>query len=144
MSTNANIGIIEPDGTVTAIYTHWDGYPSHHGPILLEHYTDEAKVRALIALGDISSLGPEIGEPHDFDTRDHSVCTAYHRDRQEPWADVKPTKVASVGEFLQGLGHAEYLYLWRHGRWEFSASRKYNEASQLRELTPVDCKERDA
>ena len=38
MSTRARIGIVRPNGSILSIYTHSDGYISHHGPILLEHY----------------------------------------------------------------------------------------------------------
>jgi hypothetical protein len=83
MATRARVGILESDGTVTSIYTHWDGYVDHHGPILRDHYKTEEKVRALMALGDVSSLGAEIGEKHNFDAAPDGVCNAYGRDRGE-------------------------------------------------------------
>lgn len=83
MGTRSQIGILEPDGSVTSIYCHWDGYVEHHGPILRDHYKTEEKVRALMALGDISVLGAEIGEKHDFDHAPEGVCNAYGRDRGE-------------------------------------------------------------
>ena len=49
MATRSKIAIEDQDGTVRSIYCHWDGYPSHHGPILLEHYTTQEKVESLIA-----------------------------------------------------------------------------------------------
>ena len=67
MATRSRIGILNDDGTVDSIYCHWDGYLSHNGKILFEHYTDPAVVQELIALGDISSLGIDIGEKHPFD-----------------------------------------------------------------------------
>ena len=88
MSTRSNIGILEPNGSVTYIYCHWDGYVSHHGPILRDHYKTEEKVRALIALGSISSLGEELGEKHDFNGPRNGVCTAYGRDRGESDTDA--------------------------------------------------------
>lgn len=99
MSTRSTIGILEPNGSVTYIYCHRDGYVSHHGPILRDHYTTEEKVRALIALGDISTLGEALGEKHDFDQRPNGVCTAYGRDRGEPDTEaVNGTKEAFYSE----------------------------------------------
>ena len=69
MATRSRIAIENEDGTVDSIYCHWDGYPSHNGKILKEHYSDRAKLKQLIELGSISSLGSKI-EPtgeHTFD-----------------------------------------------------------------------------
>ena len=62
MSTNAAIGMTMPDGTIKAVYLHWDGYISDDGAgeTLAEHYKDRAKVEKLIALGFLSSLGAEV------------------------------------------------------------------------------------
>ena len=78
MATRSMIGVRRPDGKVEAIYCHWDGYLDHNGRILLHHYTDLEKVKALIALGDLSSLGPEIGEEHDFDgPYNKDICISF-------------------------------------------------------------------
>ena len=53
---------------VESIYCHFDGYPEGVGQTLLDHWTTLAKVNRLIKLGDLSSLGSEIGKKHDFDT----------------------------------------------------------------------------
>ena len=62
MSTNAAIGMTMPDGTIKAVYLHWDGYIAHGGAgeTLAEHYKEREKVEKLIALGFLSSLGTEI------------------------------------------------------------------------------------
>ena len=83
MGTRSTIAIQNTDGTVTGIYCHWDGYLSHNGRILAENYTDEASVRELIALGDLSSLGETVGSKHDFDNAPDGECNAYGRDRGE-------------------------------------------------------------
>jgi len=98
MSTRSRIGVIrthdasgEPE-TVESIYCHFDGYPEGVGAILDEHYADPAKLDALLALGDLSQLGAELGEPHNFDTalddtRSGAIpetwTLAYRRDRGE-------------------------------------------------------------
>lgn len=120
MGTRSRIGILNDDKTVTSIYCHWDGYPENNGKILMEHYQDEAKIRSLIALGDLSILGHEIGEAHDFDDRDNAhgtVCIAYARDRGEK--DVSST--SHTLEDWPDYGQ-EYVYLWRNGRWEYAES----------------------
>ena len=81
MATRSKIAIEDQDGTVRSIYCHWDGYPSHHGPILLEHYTTQEKVESLIALGSISSLAPETeipeGVAHNFENATEGIVVAY-------------------------------------------------------------------
>ena len=57
MSTRSNIGILNNDGSISYVYCHFDGYPSNVGAILLQKYDTAEKVRALIAQGNISSLG---------------------------------------------------------------------------------------
>lgn len=59
MSTRSMIGVMEKDGSIKAIYCHFDGYLDGVGYTLLNNY-DEAKTRELIERGDISSLGPNI------------------------------------------------------------------------------------
>ena len=100
MSTRSRIGVIrtqhhpmdeeryghpaEWNVQVESIYCHFDGYPEGVGAILDEHYADPAKLDALLALGDLSQLGAELGEPHNFDThRGSDVCLFYGRDRDE-------------------------------------------------------------
>ncbi len=61
MATRSTIALEFADGTVGQVYCHWDGYLSNNGEILLASYTDPFKVRELIDLGDLSSLGAEIG-----------------------------------------------------------------------------------
>ena len=59
MSTRCRIGIENKDGTITSIYCHHDGYPSYVGKTLVNNYKEESKIRALLDLGDMSSLGTE-------------------------------------------------------------------------------------
>ena len=86
MSTNAVIGMQFHDGSVKSIYLHWDGYPSHAGAVLIEHYLDANKVDMLINLGDISFLGPEVLDaPKEVLGTDevYDFTSAYHRDKGE-------------------------------------------------------------
>jgi len=115
MGTRSTIAIQNADGTVTGIYCHWDGYLSHNGAILAENYADEAAVRELIALGDLSSLGEKIGNKVDFnDYESHNgQCVAYARDRGEQ--DVEAATHDNWDELLEAFGQ-EYDYLFVPGK----------------------------
>lgn len=115
MGTRSRIGVLEPDGTVTSIYCHWDGYLSHHGPMLRDHYETEEKVRALVALGDISSLGATIGEKHVFGGPSGDACTAYGRDRGEH--DTKAAR-GTLEQFYSDHAYA-YLFDPSTSRWMY-------------------------
>lgn len=117
MATRSTIAIENEDGSVSGIYCHWDGYISHNGTILKDHYTNEAKVRELIALGDISSLGARIGTAHDFNSAPDGECNAYGRDRGEP--NTAARTCHSWQQFLDEGGQ-EYDYLFRPstGKWQ--------------------------
>jgi hypothetical protein len=109
MGTRSTIAIQNEDGTVTGIYVHWDGYLSHNGRILQENYTDEAKVRELIALGDLSSLGAEIGTKHNFDRAPDGECNAYGRDRGE--TGCEPATAHNWRQFRAEYGQGyDYLF----------------------------------
>jgi hypothetical protein len=122
MSTRSMIGMVNENGAVTGIYCHWDGYPEHNGRILRDHYTTPAKIRSLLKLGDLSSLGPEIGKKHKFEsTTNPEWCTAYKRDRREE--DTDAVLYASVEEFLADNRGQDYTYLYVNSCWE---CRDYN------------------
>lgn len=116
MGTRSMIGIALPSGEVKAIYCHWDGYPEHNGQILLDHYTDRAKVEALIALGSLSILGKELGEKHDFNDYDArgNGCTAHHRDR----GDELRVETYQSKEWLEENNGCEFYYTFNtDGTW---------------------------
>jgi len=115
MGTRSTIAIQNADGTVTGIYCHWDGYLSHNGAILQENYTDEAKVRELIGLGDLSCLGETIGVKVPFDDTELSKgqCVAYGRDRGERGAEAA---THDSWRELQDTFGQEYDYLFTPGK----------------------------
>ena len=94
MGTRSRIGVMHGD-ICKSVYCHWDGYLEHNGRILQEYY-NSSKANHLVALGDLSSLRPEIGEAHAFSYHDlpsdqieafkaatEDMCTYYGRDRGE-------------------------------------------------------------
>ena len=110
MATRSMIGIMDKDGMgASLIYCHWDGYPDGVGADLKEFYGTEEKARALLELGDISSLR---------ETLENTV--AYHRDRGE---ELNPTRYcANRKEIFTRADHcgAEYVYLFHAdlAQWE--------------------------
>jgi hypothetical protein len=117
MGTRSRIAIANADGTFTSIYCHWDGYPSGVGKTLRDHYKDEAKVKQLIALGDLSSLGAEIGTKHNFDNNPEGECNAYKRDRREKDVDAMTSADFEVLTALTQECGGEYLYVFKGGGW---------------------------
>lgn len=111
MSTNSAIGVVV-NGKIKACYCHWDGYPEGVGKVLLNHY-DQKKAEELVSLGDISSLGPVIGEKHEdkyyeLGSTERTWTVFYERDRGE--GDCEPEWFDSAEEFLHFF-HGEYWYL---------------------------------
>jgi len=128
MGTRSRIGVMHGD-KVKSVYCHWDGYLAHNGAILQEHY-DSAKANHLVALGDLSSLKPEIGEKHafsQFELRAEEVagfklltenwCTFYGRDRGEK--DTEFQVAQTFDEFIEQCDDcaAEYYYIMKDGVW---------------------------
>lgn len=115
MATRSNIAYKTAEGKIRSVYCHWDGYPAHNGEMLRRNYTTQEKVEALIALGSLSSLRPEIGEQQDFNDRskqNDDWCLAYHRDRGEPLMIQEYDDIPSWIDDME-----EYAYLWNGERW---------------------------
>ena len=111
MGTRSTIALEFADGTVQQVYCHWDGYLDHNGKILQEHYSDPFKLRDLIDLGDMSSLGERIGTQHAFDKAPEGECTFYMRDRKETGCEAR--KYANVGDYFVNAQQEEYDYILR-------------------------------
>jgi len=163
MGTRSMIAIQNPyNKTVRAVYCHWDGYLEHNGSLLQKHYSASPKVNNLIALGDLSSLRPEIGEKHTFSRLDSTLpeaeyealygnmCTFYTRDRGEdaPFK-VFPT-LAKAQDYFEG-SWCEYLYVFKYkksddyqsGEWHFKkpGGRWKKLAPAIKKLDPKECAE---
>ena len=124
MSTRSNIAILNNDGTVTAIYCHFDGYLEYNGLILSKHYSEPQKARTLINGGDLSSLHREI-EPtaeHSFENPQDDVCVYYHRDREEEWEYTRPRTYENIAQLYEELksGWIEYLYIYIGNDWYYT------------------------
>lgn len=138
MATRSTIALEFADGTVQQVYCHWDGYLEHNGKILFENYSDPFKLRDLIDLGDVSSLGPEIGTQHPFSPHESAdakaaydaameagATTFYGRDRGE--TGVSARKFDNYDMYRLSHQYEEFEYILRtDGKWYVSSySRPY-------------------
>jgi hypothetical protein len=152
MATRSSISIRNADGSYTGIYCHWDGYLSNNGRILAEHYTDEAKIHQLMALGSISSLGAEIGDEHPFDApsimdreayqdyqdRYGHMTTAYGRDRGEKNTGAYTRN--TLAELMNAIGQ-EYDYVWEGNGWHVRSYRNDGEFVTLAEAHRIEARD---
>jgi hypothetical protein len=112
MATRSNIGVLQTDGTIHAVYCHNDGYPEGVGATLKAHYSKDPdnpwlaneKVEELMDLGNLSALGR---------TPEESI--AYSRDRGDK------NQEATVYRSLQDLFNdcQQYVYIYTvEGEWK--------------------------
>jgi hypothetical protein len=163
MATRSSISIVSErteNGKGKTIYSHWDGYPSHNGRILLEHYQDAKKVKALIKLGDISSLAENIepqekgvtrqwdrekgkyvlieaAKAHSFDTPHDGVVVAYGRDRGE--TGVKATTFK--GSIPNDNTAQEFDYLFVESEKQWYVRNNHAPRPKFVKLTQKMCKD---
>lgn len=136
MATRSTIALLRDNGEVVKVYCHWDGYLEHNGELLVKYYDTPEKIEALLAGGDISSLGEVVGEKHPFDTYDKSKLSAedlaladraedeawtkyYGRDRGETGTEAKVYK--DLGEYEAKAQFEEYNYCFIYGTWYYQS-----------------------
>jgi len=107
MSTRSII-ILKEDDVYHSIYCHNDGYPSHVGKLLEQHYDTPEKIRELISLGDLSCLGESL---------DFSHTIAYHRDCGEGLSSYQTSELRKI---FKRHGDCDYFYLFSEGNWKVS------------------------
>ena len=146
MGTRSRIAVMHGD-VVKSVYCHWDGYLAWNGKLLQEHY-DSAKANQLVALGDLSSLKPEIGEAHpfgyhgtdisaeDYEKQFGNMCTFYARDRGETGTEWKVAH--SFAEFLEQVVNCcgEYYYIMKDGVW-YCGTLHEREQDLYKKLVPL-------
>jgi hypothetical protein len=130
MATRSAIGVMHGDNC-KMVYCHWDGYLQGVGETLLKHY-DSPKANHLVALGNISGLGEEIGEKHPFSQFESNIeekeydnlygkmTTFYGRDREE-----EGTEYMTFGKFVDAVEYykncgAEFMYIMQNDVWYVS------------------------
>ena len=161
MGTRSMIAIQNPySKDIRAVYCHWDGYLEHNGAILHKHYAGSSKVNNLIALGDISSLRPEIGEKHAFsrletpmddeayDKLYGNMTTFYTRDRGE---DTPFQVFDTLSKACDHYTWSDYYYCFKYtkasdytvGEWHYkqNGGRWKKLAPAIAKLDPKECAE---
>ena len=146
MGTRSRIAVMHGE-VCKSVYCHWDGYLEHNGAILLEHY-DSSRANQLVALGDLSSLRPEIGEKHAFSQFElpkeeveafkaltENWCTFYGRDRGETGVEWKVDH--TFEDFLTRAKDcaAEFYYVMKDGTWYVGDT--YGSTELSNKLTPL-------
>jgi hypothetical protein len=129
MGTRSFIGVMHGD-VCKIVYCHWDGYLEHNGKILFENY-DSPKANHLVSLGNLSSLGPNIGEKHEFDCPyaygtpadrawrevKSTMCTFYGRDRGETDTEFKTyISFAALVDAFEEFG-CDFCYIMKEDVW---------------------------
>ena len=119
MSTHSTITAKTSGGTFKTIYCHGDGYPSGVGATLIAHYTDQAKIDALMELGDLNYLEAECSAPdgHSYAQPVNGYSVAYGCDRGE--TDVGATEGATAKEAQDAKGDLgqSFAYVWDGDVW---------------------------
>ena len=117
MATRSTIAVEYPDGTVRAIYCHWDGYLDGVGATLVEHYADFDQADRLINQGDMSSLDSTI-EGSEF----------YARDRDEEF--VPADQYGSLRDYTMRRRLEEYNYVRLYATGEWRVAALYNDRAE--------------
>ena len=127
MATRSTISLLLPTGQIKTIYAHWDGYLSHNGKILLEHYTTREKIEALLDLGALSVLAESIEKPkgHSFDKAVSGYNVFYGRDRGEDGVEAR------IYTTFEDIPFEEYNYLFKDDVW-------YVDRGKNGELIPLE------
>jgi hypothetical protein len=117
MSTRSTIAVQHADNSISQIYCHFDGYPSHNGQILQTHYNTLELAEELVSNRDLSILGTRIKPigPHSFEHPEKDTCVYYARDRGE---HILIRKWDNLEQFLIDYQQEDYNYLFVNGVWK--------------------------
>ena len=106
MATRSTIGIKSEDGTIKAIYCHWDGYPEGVGAGLVQFYNTAQQATELINLGGFSGL---------METLEETKAGAYGNE-----SDSARTFTGEKDWFENFNAGEEYFYLYTGTEWLYS------------------------
>ena len=121
MGTRSTIGIRSEDGTVKAIYCHWDGYLEGVGVGLVENYNTPELANALINLGGFSSL---------METLEETKAGAYGTE-----SDSARTFTGERDWFENFNAGEEYFYLYTGTEWLYSQGGNWSGIKTEAEVT---------
>lgn len=129
MGTRSFIGIQNEDESIRYVYCHWDGYPSHNGKILNEHYTDRKKVDKLLDGGDMSVLNEDITD------------VEYYNQMRGQDPDNDAALVDNMVVFLEDIKNSwcEWVYILNKDNiWMVSSDSDWTDIKQLNEVLSED------
>lgn len=106
MATRSTISIKNSDGSISTIYSHWDGYLEGVGATLKQNYNNENLARKILEQGDVSSLASNIEE-----------SIFYNRDRGE---NTSVVVFKNLKDKNYKSSQQEYNYLFEDGTWKVS------------------------
>jgi hypothetical protein len=121
MSTRSTIALEYAGNVIKKIYCHYDGYISHMGVTLLEHYPTRKEVQSLIDDGDLSGIDMK-GQPRHYQGEEPMFPDVY----------TYESYVASIDHTFH-----EFNYLLRlNGKWEVISAHYDNKSkSKVKMLT---------
>lgn len=129
MGTRSFIGIQNEDESIRYVYCHWDGYPSHNGKILNEHYTDRKKVDKLLDGGDMSVLNEDITD------------VEYYNQMKGQDPDNDAALVDNMVVFLEDIKNSwcEWVYILnKKNMWMVSSDADWTDIKPLNEVLSED------
>lgn len=129
MSTHCMIGRASADGTVRAIYVHYDGCPEKKYPLLNTFLDVEQEIDKILAKGDLNSLSARPILRALAHRPDALILAA---DELEPAMPAR--EYANILAFLRGAYNeaAHYAYLWIAGTWV-----TFHERAGIWEVLPI-------
>lgn len=150
MSTRSNIAVKINENRWKVIYCHWNGYATHNGKILHEHYNSFDRAKRLVNHGNVSilaeRLSPRKGLPHSFENpekRQDDVCLFYKRDRHEKGEEATEYGRGNglpLEMFLETYSpdfDIEWVYLWDDG-WKVFTYRNPKDIRPLSEVLAME------
>ena len=124
MSTRSYIAKEIGEDKYKAVYCLFDGYPAHHGRILVQYYDTPEKVDTLLTLGGLSALGEKIAPDADFvpsveQRFQENTTVAYARDCGEPSMPAEYLNLAQLVDNGEKL-FADHLYVFtKDNAWKY-------------------------
>ncbi len=114
MATRSLIGIINPSGSITTIYNHFDGYPQGVGVQLALNY-GEKETKRLIKLGNRRTLGGKPSKKDTF-TGDYEAPVIHYSFKQlEEYVAEGDVRYVYIGGYVAGYGFAWTAYSVEYG-----------------------------
>lgn len=119
MATRSLIGIINPSGSITTIYNHFDGYPQGVGVQLALNY-GEKEAKRLMKLGNRRTLGGKPSKKDTFTGEYEAPVIHYSFNQLEEYATASDVRYVYLGGYVAGYGFA-----WTAFSVEYGTAGKY-------------------